>query len=135
MDPKANPYYSNKVSEVGISATAEAANARTVTVQARAPALRTGEVQAITRAVPLRVWLSDAATGIGVAASAPSGGVAIGTKGAVLAAVVAGKVLDCVTDATGALELVVTEATGKTFHVCVGLPDGSFQTFPLVFAA
>ena len=126
-----NPYYSQAVGRVSVSATAETGgNARTVTITAR-----DAKNNALKSVTPLRVYLSDAATGAGVAAAAPSGGIAIGAKGAILAAVVAGKYLDVLTDANGQVELTVTEAAAKTFYVVVILPEGAIATpFALAFA-
>lgn len=70
------------------------------------------------------VFVSDAATGIGVAATAPDGGIAAGTDGAILAAVVAGKVVIAQSEADGDLDLVVTESGTDTFYLAVVLPGG-----------
>ena len=72
-------------------------------------------------------YLSDAATGVAVAASAPSGGWAIGTNGSRLwqyVTNVAGKFQSA---ANGVFDVTITESTAKTFYVVVILPDGSAQ--------
>lgn len=124
---KRNPWKTNAVDEVTISAAAEASNARAVTITAKARG------RAITSAAPLRVYLSDVSTGLDIAASAPSGGIAIGASGKIQVVAVAGKVLDCLTSAAGVLILTVTESTAKTFYVCVQLPDGTITKSALAF--
>lgn len=124
---KRNPYYSNKVASATVTLTAEAANARTATVQ-----LKSNQVRNLTALASVYAWLSDAAGG-GLAAAAPSGGVAAGAAGAIHA-LVAGKSFMLVTDVTGAVELVITEATAKTFYLNVLLPSGEVSTTAVAFA-
>lgn len=116
-----SPYKTPAVDDVTFTFTAEAANARTVTIQAK------GRGGNIAFPAVLDVFLSDVATGFGLAAVAPTGGVAIGASGAILNAKVAGKWLECQTTVAGLLALAVTEAGVKTFYVCVLLPDGSVK--------
>jgi hypothetical protein len=98
----------------------EAANAINVAVQL---ADTDGTAQASLQGVS--VFLSDAATGIGIAATAPDGGVAIGTDGAILDATVAGKALWVQTEATGAFDIDITESGADTWYLVVQLPDGN----------
>ena len=70
------------------------------------------------------VFLSDASTGIGLAATAPSGGWAIGTDGAVIDATVAGKASWIQSEADGTFDLDITEAGTATWYAVVQLPDG-----------
>lgn len=72
----------------------------------------------------VQVWISDAATGIGLAATAPDGGFAIGTDGDILAAVVAGKYAIVQSEADGDIDINVTESGTDTFYVAVLLPTG-----------
>jgi hypothetical protein len=116
-----NPFKTNAVDRVEFTFGTEGSNARAVTIQARRKGRNAAAV------IPLRVYLSDVSTGADINAAAPSGGIAIGASGKIQVAVVAGKVLDCLTDATGKLILTITEATAKTFYVCVQLPDGRIQ--------
>lgn len=117
---KNNPYFSNKVGGVAFTLAAQAGDVRKVTIQ-----LQSGAVASLGSAGYVRAFLSDAATGLGITATAPSGGVAIGDKGAILATPVANKMWDLQTDAAGAVELDVTEAGAKSFYVVVILPDGT----------
>lgn len=118
---KHNPYRTNVVDDVTISVGAEAANAIAVSIQT------TSRGNNVAERVPLDVWLSDAATGAGLVATAPDGGVAA-AAGTVLNAIVAGKRLECLTTAAGLLTLTVTHAAGaKTLYVVVKLPDGSIE--------
>jgi hypothetical protein len=84
--------------------------------------------------VSLDVLISDTATGADVAASAPSGGVAIGSYGKILAAVVAGKLLKVRTDSSGRFQLTLTESTAKSFYVHATLPDGTTDAKIVTFA-
>ena len=125
-----NPFFSSRVSDAKISAGVEAANARTVTIQLVGP-----KRQNLNKIAIIEVYLSDAATGVGLAAAAPSGGVAAAGTGSILNPTVAGKLLECQTDATGKLTLTVTEVAVKTFYVVVVLPDTTIATpFALAFA-
>ena len=72
----------------------------------------------------LMVYLADAATGAAIIGTAPSGGIAAGTNGAVLGALVANKLLAVVTNAAGLIDFNITEAGVKTLYVVVVLPDG-----------
>lgn len=75
----------------------------------------------------VHVFISDASTGIGVAATAPDGGVAIGTDGTILVAEVAGKVVLLQTDADGAFDIDVTESGSDAFYTAVVLPNGKMS--------
>lgn len=72
----------------------------------------------------LQVYISDAATGIGVCATAPNGGIAIGTDGVILGEDVANKIEIIQTDATGAFDIDVTESGSDVFYTAVVLPNG-----------
>lgn len=72
----------------------------------------------------VRVYLSGASTGATVVGTAPTGGAAIGTNGAVIAAITAGKVLDIVTDASGRFDLNITDTGTPTFYMVVVMPNG-----------
>lgn len=97
----------------------EAANAINVAVE-----LQDSEGNAVESVQVVTVFLSDADTGLGVTATAPDGGVAVGTDGAVIAAVTAGKVLIVQTEADGTFDLTLTEAAGATWYMVVVLPNG-----------
>lgn len=71
------------------------------------------------------VYVSDSATGDGVAASAPNGGMAAGTDGAVVASIVANKVLKMSSEADGDIDVQITDSGTPTFYLVVVLPDGT----------
>ena len=131
MTPNRNPFSSDRVVGATITATPESSNARTVSIPLMSPRKKqiSGKVSVFT------VYLSDAATGIGLCAAAPSGGVIAGANGQILNPPVAGKMFVCQSDATGLMTLTVTEATIKTFYVCVVLPDSTLVApFALAYA-
>lgn len=69
-------------------------------------------------------YLSDDANGDSVAASAPAGGVAIGTDGLAIP-LVAGKAWMITSEADGDIDLTLTHATGAdTFYLILVMPDG-----------
>ena len=69
-------------------------------------------------------WISDAVTGIGLAATAPSGGFAIGTDGDVMALVVSGKYGLVRSETDGDIDIDVTETGTDTFYPVLRLPTG-----------
>lgn len=82
------------------------------------------------------VYVSDAATGIGLAATAPDGGIAAGTDGAEMMEVVAGKLGMYECEADGDLDIAVTESGTDTFYLVVLLPTGQYVVSgALTFAA
>ncbi len=80
---------------------------------------------AVAEVVVATVYLSDVATGIGIAATAPDTAVTAGTDGAVLAVVVTDKVLLMQSEADGDLDLLLDESSVDTWYVCVVLPNGT----------
>jgi hypothetical protein len=105
------------VGSVGMTLTAEAANARTASLQLKDFA---GKDLAIRGGITF--FLSDDANGDSVAAAAPSGGVAAGADG-ITVPLVAGKVFLLLSEADGDIDIVITEAAAKTFYACAVL-DG-----------
>lgn len=79
-------------------------------------------------------FLSDDADGIGIAAAAPSGGVAIGTDGKVIVARTAGLALDLQSADTGLLDLDITEAGAKSFYLVVVIGGAQFVSEAITFA-
>ena len=69
------------------------------------------------------VYLSDDANGDSITATAPSGGWAIGTDGA-LAEVIAGKAAHIITEVDGHADLVLTEAGTASWYAVTTLPNG-----------
>jgi|OM-RGC.v1.026426406 hypothetical protein len=84
----------------------------------------------------VQAYLSDAATGIGVTATAPDGDIAIGTDGAILGEMVADKVFLLQSEADGDIDLDIGEAAGGTWYLCVILPGGTIKVSgAITFAA
>lgn len=119
VPPKNSPFYSNLVGGVGFTIGAEATNAINVALQLR-------DVNGNDLAVRGSVfaYLSDDAAGDSIAASAPSGGWAIGTDG-LLIPVVTNKAAHLVSESDGDIDITITESTAKSFYLIVRLPDGS----------
>jgi hypothetical protein len=72
----------------------------------------------------VKAYLSDAATGIGLTATAPDGDIAIGTDGAILYEDVADKVFALQSEADGDIDLDIGEAAGGTWYLVILLPNG-----------
>lgn len=70
----------------------------------------------------LDVWLSDAATGIGLTATTASGTVGAGTSGTDLAWITASKAARVLTDATGKYILSITDSAKTGFYPCCSVP-------------
>lgn len=68
-------------------------------------------------------YLSDDANGDSIAATAPSGGVAVGTDGLAIP-VVAGKCLQLVSESDGDIDLDVEESGADTWYLIIVLPNG-----------
>lgn len=85
---------------------------------------------ALTRSVMLEVWLSDAATGIGLTATTASGAVGAGASGTDLIAQVAKKLTLVQTNAAGLYILSITDAAKTGFFVCAQVVgEGSGPAF------
>jgi hypothetical protein len=114
--------------DADISATAEAANARTVVIQ-----LHDRVGRALQEQGAAEVWLSDVARGADCAA-APTGGFAVTASAVLLVATVANKHGVFLSHTDGKISFIVTEAAAKTFFVNVRRPgDFRIQTFNLTF--
>ncbi len=80
-------------------------------------------------------YLSDDANGDSLVATAPSGGVVIGTNGLAIP-LVAGKAFQLVSEANGALDLNITETGAKTCYLVLVLPNGKLAASgAITFAA
>ncbi len=79
---------------------------------------------AITFVQNVEIFLSDSVAGLGIAATAPSGGWAIGTDGAIISDTVAGKSALVQSEATGLFDLDITEVGALTVYAVVVLPNG-----------
>ena len=110
----------NSVLDCTITVGAEAANVINVAIQL------TGQDGADLGAVGNVVaYLSDAATGVGITAGVPDGGVAIGTDGAVLVSHVTNAMWTLNSEVDGDIDLDITDTTGTpTWYLCVILPTG-----------
>lgn len=72
------------------------------------------------------IYLSDDANGDSIAATAPSGGWAIGTDG-LLIPIVTNKAAQFVSEADGDIDFVVTEAGAATWYAVAVLPNGKLS--------
>jgi hypothetical protein len=117
-----NPFHSAAVTDVSFTIGAETGgNNIVVSIQAK----RRGAN--VAQRVGFDIHLSDAATGAGVVATAPSGAVAAGTNGTLADTSTAKKTFRGWTDAQGRLDISITEAAAKTLYVVVQLPDGTIK--------
>lgn len=80
---------------------------------------------ALAQIVVFDLWLSDAASGAGLTATTASGGIAAGSKGAVLGVLTTAKALRVQTDATGTFILSITDTAKTAFNVCASGPNSS----------
>ena len=103
--------------KVAISNAANGANTTAITFQ-----LKDGAGNNLAAVVPIDVWLSDAATDIGLTATTASGAVGAGASGTDLGALTAKKALRSLTDATGKYILGVIDTSKTAFFPCCTLP-------------
>jgi hypothetical protein len=81
------------------------------------------------------VYLSDSAVGDGIIATAPDGGFAIGTDGAILVTHTASKAATIWTESDGDFDITITHAAGaKTLYVCVTDGFNLFVSSAVTFA-
>ncbi len=71
----------------------------------------------------VRVYLSDDANGDSIAATAPTGGIAIGTDG-VLEETTADKAGFATSESDGDIDITITDTGTPTFYLIVVLPNG-----------
>lgn len=129
MANRRNPFFPMRVGSLTFTVGAEASNAIAVTGQ-----LYDAGGKAVSGVAVLDVYLSDAATATDIAASAPSGGIAVGSYGKILATLVSGKMVRLASDASGRISLTLTESTAKTFYMAAVMPDGSLAIATVAFA-
>jgi hypothetical protein len=117
--------------EVVMTVGAEASDVINVAIQVNDP-----EGKAIDHAVALDFYLADDAAGLTPSSSAPAGGIAIGTDGALIENVanLSGKLI---TEVDGDCDIDITNATTTpTFYLVVVLPDGQLAiSDAITFAA
>lgn len=100
-----------------IANAASTSNVSLVTIQ-----LVDGLGNAVVGVFAVDVWLSDAATGVGLTANTASGAVGASTSGTDLGALTAKKALRSLTDATGKYILSITDTGKNLFVPCVSIP-------------
>ena len=115
---RSNLGVAEKMGAPAIVVGAEAGNAINVAIQLTNSA---GADLAVRGAV--RAYLSDDAAGDSIAATAPSGGAAIGTDGLAIP-LVAGKAFALISEADGDIDLTITEAGADTWYLILVMPDG-----------
>jgi len=85
--------------------------------------------------VSIFAYLSDDANGDSIAATAPDGGVAIGTDGLLIPDVTS-KSFRLISEADGDIDVDVTESGTDTFYLILVMPDGKLiPSGALTFAA
>lgn len=117
--PRRRSPYASGPTTVTWTVGAEAANAITVTGVVKGPNGR-----ALANTV-LDVYLSGTASGADIVGTAPTGGVAVGANGKILASLVANKMVKVRTDSDGIFKLVLTDTGTPTFYLHAVLPDGT----------
>ena len=73
----------------------------------------------------VRCWLTQNTSTLAAAGAAPSGAVAISSKGVIVNSPTAKLVHNVVTNSSGEFDLSITEAGVATWYLCVEMPDGS----------
>lgn len=107
-----------KLGTPGFTIGAEAGNVINVGIQ-----LNDSLAAALAVRGSLTAYLSDDANGESIAATAPSGGWAIGTDG-VLIPLIAGKAAQLVSESDGDIDINITEAGADTWYLVLVMPDG-----------
>ena len=74
------------------------------------------------------LYLSDAATGVGLTATTASGGIAaVASDGTILGILTASKALGVTTNASGLFVLAITDTAKTLFYPCASSPSGAIQ--------
>lgn len=80
-----------------------------------------------------RAYLCDAATGQGgVTATVPDSGVAVGTKGDILASLVTNKMWELSCDVDGGIDLTITHSGVHSYYLLVIDPMGNVHASPVI---
>lgn len=119
---KHDPFTTVGFGFASITVGAEATNVINVAI-----ALKNDRRKAIVGARYVKVYLSDAATGIGLTATTMTGSPAIGTLGTIINTTVTKKMWEILTDANGNFDLNVGDSGTPTFYLVVLFPDGTIQ--------
>lgn len=124
---KANaPFINNVNTSTQVTFTQEdGASANVADVQFE---IQDAEGNAITFPTIVNVWLSDAATGVGLTSTAASGTVAVDSVGTLFGTLEAKKALVIQTTAAGLGRIAITDTGNTGYYVCVQCPF-SGQTF------
>lgn len=127
---KHNPFRSADLFErASFTIGAEAADVIRVTVQ-----LQNANAQAVGERAAVWGYISTDPEGDNVAATAPSGGIAIGTIGVAMEGI-ADKLALFITNASGQFNVDLTETGVATFYLILVMPDGSlFPSGAITFA-
>lgn len=117
--PRKHSPFAAGPTRVAWSVGAEATNAITVTGTVYGPG------DSALGYTTLDVYLSGTANGADIVGTAPTGGVAIGANGKILASLVSNKMVKVRTDANGVFKLTLTDSGTPTFYLHAVLPDGT----------
>lgn len=85
--------------------------------------LKDDNYAAVAERAGISAYLSDDANGDSLTASAPSGGIVIGTNG-LLIPQVTNKAFSLTSESNGSIDLNITEAGTPTFYLVLVMPDG-----------
>lgn len=113
----------NLVSSVDFTVGAEAADVINVAIQLKGEGTPGVQGADLDESAAVLAYLSDDSDGSSLAATAPSGGIAIGTDGLAIEHI-ADKAFLLVSEADGDIDLDITEAGADTWHLVVVLPNG-----------
>ena len=128
---KDNPYFCNEAGRVEFTIGTEAADVIRVTAALKRPRVGLG----VGKRLAVVAYLSTDAEGDNITSSAPDGGVVVGNKGVVIP-LVAGKAFQLITNASGEVNIDITESTAKTFYLIIVLPTGeTVASGAITFAA
>jgi hypothetical protein len=120
-----SPYQGNKVGGATFVVGAEAANVITVAVQLLGQSLKVPQ-----RRLAVQAYLSSDVNG-DVVAAVPNGGVLSGAHGVVIP-LLADTAFLLKSDATGKVDVQITDTTARTLYVVIVLPNGSLVVSPPV---
>lgn len=108
---------------------AQAGDVINVTVQ-----LNDVQSNAIAASKVVYAYLSDDSGGDGLAATAPDGGVAIGTDGTIIEALTADKSWMIWTESDGQLDLDIEESGADTWYLCIVIGTNLYVSDAITFA-
>ncbi len=109
----------NALAGATVVAGADAGTTVAVTIQ-----LLDADITALATRGSVFAYLSDDANGDSLAATAPDGGIAIGSDGLAIA-LIANKAFRLTSEADGDIDLVVTESGADTWYLILVMPNGS----------